>query len=644
MADACCDRRRFLSTTPAAGALSLWLSRAPAPAVETLAVTRAAGRILSAGAVALRSTPHYHSSAMDGVAIAASSSFGASEVSPRRLSPDQFEIVDTGDPIPAGADSVIMVEDVQWLEDGGIELVAAATPWQHVRLAGEDLVATEMAAPAGRRLGGPEIAALLAAGVDEVQVYARPRVTIIPTGDELIAPRAGELPPGAVPETNGAMLAAMVEEWGGAVTIAPTAPDRREEMSRAVLDAAGRSDLVLIIAGSSAGRDDLAPHVIAGLGELLVHGIAIMPGKPAALGLLGGCMVAGMPGYPVSSWVIAREFIRPLLRVLQGLPPGAPAEKLTARCCRRIPSRIGQDELLRVQVAPVGGSFVCVPLPRGASMLSSVVRAGGIVRIDASREGLEMGEEVEVELLLPRDQLERTLLCIGSHDLLLDLLSEEMAALPGASFLSSGHVGSLGGLLALDRGECHLAGCHLLDEETGEYNTTWIRRHVTRVAVVQIHLAVRSQGLIVRPGESNRFANLAELAAKGGMFINRQRGSGTRQLLDQMLRKQAIPPASIRGYDREAYTHLAVAAAVKSGAADAGLGVLAAARALDLDFIPLAGERYDLVIREDQLKTPGLAALLQVLHSHRFRERVSSLGGYNPQDMGEMIYEHRPDR
>jgi putative molybdopterin biosynthesis protein len=298
---------------------------------------------------------------------------------------------------------------------------------------------------------------------------------------------------------------------------------------------------------------------------------------------------------------------------------------------------MGNEEFVRVKAARVGERLVSVPLPRGASLLNSVVRADGVVRIPAHVEGVDAGEAVLLEPLRPLEEIEGSLLAVGSHDLLLDLLSDLLGRqLPGVH-LSSAHVGSLAGLLALKRGECHLAGTHLIDEATGEYNLSWLRRYFAEGEVALVHLARREQGLIVPKGNPLGLRSLADVAERNAEWINRQRGSGTRQLLDFRLKAEGIPAERIRGYDRELYTHLAVAAAVKTGGADAGLGILAAAKALELEFIPVASEQYDLAIRPDALELFAMRELLRLLQSAEFRAQVAELGGYDVSRAGERL-------
>lgn len=653
------ERRRYLHRLSFEQALAVWLGRPEVSSVgpvERVPTSQSRGRVTAEAVFAARSVPHYHCAAMDGVALAASVTFGASEVRPIQLVPEQFHVVDTGDPLPPETDAVVMVEDVRWLDGGGLELIEAASPWQHVRLAGEDLVATEMVVPGGRSIRPPDIAALLSAGVREVGVYRRPCVAILPTGDELVdvlAPVEMQDRPGAILETNSHMLAGLIEEWGGIARRENVVPDRPGAVRAALLQAVATADIVVLNAGSSAGRDDYTPAILAEEGELLVHGVDIMPGKPAALAVVRQRPVLALPGYPVSAWVVAEEFLRPLVLRRLGLAangegrmangesrrssPLSETSTVPALMARKTPSRSGTVEYLRVKAARVGGRLVAVPLARGAGLLNSVVRADGIVRVPAHSEGVEAGETVLVELLQPLERIEGALLAIGSHDLLLDLLGDHLGRrLPGCG-LSSAHVGSLAGLVALQRGECHLAGTHLIDEQTGEYNLSWVRRYCPGETVALIRLAARQQGLVVPRGNPRGLTTLRSLFETGAHYVNRQRGSGTRQLLDYHLRREGLDPRELPGYHRELYTHLAVAAAVKTGSGDAGLAIQAVARALDLDFLPVAEEQYDLAIRTDALELPAMRALLDLLHDPEFRTQVERLGGYDLREAGRRL-------
>ena len=673
----------YLEDIPLAEALERWwlaLAEAgldqPLPG-EPVALDQTLARITAEPVWALTSSPHYHASAMDGYAVRAADTRGASETHPVRLTVgEQAFYVDTGDPLPPGADAVIMLEDVQLRPLAGapsagqiasaIEVLAPVAPWQHVRPMGEDMVATELVLAANHRLRPQDIGAAAGAGHAQLSVRRRPRVAIQPTGTELVAP-GSDLRPGDIVEYNSLVIGAMVEEWGGLPTRLPPLADDYRAIRERVRAVARTHDLVIINAGSSAGSEDFTAHIVAELGQVLVHGIAVRPGHPVILGTvnipeeapapgrLGESAaqpntphaarptsrivpVIGLPGYPVSAAMTCELLVKPTLARWLG-QPDEERPTLQATLTRKVVSPEGDEEFLRVTVGQVGERVVATPLPGGSGVLMSLVRADGLVRIPRGQQGFEPGAPVTVHLLRPADTVRRTLVSIGSHDLTLDLLADELGRrYPGRS-LSSANVGSLGGLLALSRDEAHFAGSHLLDEETGEYNVTYIRRLLGGTPVVLIGCVQRVQGLIVPRRNPKGIRTLADLARPDVVFINRQRGAGTRVLLDYRLRQQGIDPRAIQGYERQEYTHLAVAAAVASGAADCGMGILAAARALGLDFVPLDQERYDLVTPVRYYDSPLMAPLLAILRDPAFAARVEALGGYAAPQMGRVLAE-----
>jgi putative molybdopterin biosynthesis protein len=623
-------KRRFWAALEAAG----W---AYPLSGETIPVAEALGRVTAAPVWAANSSPHYHACAMDGVAVRAPETVGATETTPRRLRlGEQAVWVDTGDPLPAGYDAVIMIEQVQDVGDGEIEILQAVAPWQHVRPLGEDIVASELVLPEGTQLGPIELGAIAASGSASVAVRRRPRVAILPTGTELVQPGA-ELRPGDIVEFNSIMLAAQVQEWGGEATRLPPTPDDFEQIKARVVTALEDHDVVVVNAGSSAGSEDYTASVVQELGEVVVHGVAIRPGHPVVLGVCRGKPVLGIPGYPVSAVLTSDLFLAPLLHRLLGLPT-AERPRLAATMTRKVLSPMAEDEYLRVKLGRVGDRVVATPLQRGAGVITSLVRADGLVRIPRLSEGVHAGATVEAEVLRRPEDVYRTIVAIGSHDLALDLLSSVLAgARPGMS-LASSNVGSLGGLLALERDEAHLAGSHLLDEDTGEYNLPYVQRLLPDRAVVIMNLVYREQGLIVPPGNPKGIARLEDLLRPDVSFVNRQKGAGTRVLLDYKLKQLGADPARLRGYEREEFTHLAVAAAVQSGSADVGLGILAAARALGLDFVPLLRERYDLVIPLEHYESELLAPLLAIVRGESFRREVETLGGYDASEMGQIMH------
>ncbi len=648
------------------GRLRAALTRAglwQALAGEALPLERARGRVTAAPVWARLSAPHYHASAMDGYAVTAQETAAASEANPVRLTVNsQAYYVDTGDPLPAQADAVIPIENVQVIENQllvngnyqspitHIELRAAVTPWAHVRPMGEDMVATELVLPANHLLRPVDLGAIAGCGHPTVWVRRRPRVAVIPTGTELVPTGSKTVKPGDILEYNSLVLAAQVEQWGGVATRYPIIPDDFERIKAAVAEAAQTHDLVLLNAGSSAGSEDFSARVIAELGTVLVHGVAVRPGHPVILGMLDALQtsnsqspitkpptpIIGIPGYPVSAALTGEIFVEPLLTHWLGRAPETPPT-LAATITRKVLSPLGDDEYLRVTVGRVGERIVATPLSRGAGVITSLVRADGIVRIPRHNEGLNAGDSVTVHLYRSPAEINRTIVAIGSHDLTLDLLAQFLAERERR--LSSANVGSQGGLVALRRGEAHLAGSHLLDPDTGEYNLSYIQKYLPDTPVMLVTLVGREQGLMVQPGNPKGVRALADLATPGVKFVNRQRGAGTRVLLDFELDKVGLKPEAITGYTREEYTHLAVAAAVASGVADCGLGITAAARALELEFVPLFKERYDLVIPREHYTSPLLQPLLELLHDAEFKKQVAALPGYDITPMGTVVKE-----
>jgi molybdenum cofactor synthesis domain-containing protein len=622
-------------------ARKLWAEKTSACrcAVESIPVVSSLGRVLAQPIIARSSVPHYHGSAMDGIAVKAHETFGASEVHPLRLVLGKTAFaVDTGDPLPPDADAVVMIEYVEPVGDDEVEIRSAAFPWQHVRKVGEDIVAGELLLAQHHRLRPADVGVLLAGGVQEVPVYARPRVWIQPTGTELLeAGHTAAAAPGQIIEFNGAILSGLVQECGGDAFLQGIVADDYESIKQVLLKAVeGPTEVVLINAGSSAGSEDYTSAIIDELGEVLVHGVTMMPGKPTILGIIKDKPVVGVPGYSVSAIMAFEQFVRPLLYSLQGLPcPSFP--EVEAILGRKMPSKLGLEEFVRVILGRVQGRLIAMPLQRGAGVITSLTRADGILQIPQDLEGHEVDETVRVRLLRPEEQLDQTVIMIGSHDNTIDVLANELKRLDSRLHLSSSNVGSLGGLMAIRRGQTHLAGSHLLDTETGEYNFSYIARYLKGTPLRLVQLAMRQQGLLIRPGNPKNIRGIADLLRPEVSFINRQAGAGTRILLDYCLQQQGLSPEGIRGYGQEEFTHMAVAVNVLSGRADAGMAIYAAARALHLDFIPIAEERYDLVIPESSWNDPKIQLLLEIIVSASFRGTVTALGGYDVSDSGTVV-------
>ena len=605
--------KRYLSLVSLGSALeTLRRSFTFGPSTVRVPVGAAAGRVTASPVFARFSVPGAHLAAMDGIAVLAEDTFGASEQRPVTLR--RAERLNTGNLLPPGLDAVIMIEEVT-IDGDRFTIRKPATSWQHVRPVGEDIGETEMILPSRHRIRPNEIGALAAYGVTDVEVLTV-RVGLIPTGSELVP--AGERPgPGQVVESNTVMAAAWLGGMGAECTRYPVTPDEPALIGSRLDAAVADNDLVVISAGSSAGTRDFTADVIADLGEVLVHGVAMKPGKPVIIGKIGGKPVVGLPGYPLSAVTVLREILGPLLS-WYGLPresyPVVPAILAST-----LSSEIGVEEFVFVSLGRIGDRWVAVPHGRGAGVQMSGVRSNAYLSIPPDSEGIEAGEEVQTRLTVPADDAEQALILTGSHDPALDFLADELAK--AGVTLHSAHQGSMGGLIALKKRACHGAPMHLLAED-GSYNLPYLRRSLPGEELVILTLAGREQGVISRDG-----LGLEDLPK--ARFVNRQKGSGTRILLDHLLAEKGIPPASITGYDRDLTTHLAVALAVKTGEADAGLGVYSAAKAFGLSFVPVAQEEYELVFRGENWVDPRVAALASAVTSAPFRVALERLGGYD---------------
>ncbi|SCM80743.1 Molybdenum cofactor biosynthesis protein MoeA [uncultured Sporomusa sp.] len=606
---------------------------------ETLPVEQALGRVTAGCTYAKQSVPHYNGSAMDGIAVRAQDTFGTTETTPMRLKllkshepfvPGGCYIIDTGDLMPAETNSVIMIEDVH-IENASAEIIAAAAPWQHVRIIGEDIVANEMVLPEHQVIRPADIAALLSAGLETVEVVAKPKVTVIPTGTELVA-RSHDLKPGAILDVNSHMLCAAVTQWGGDAIRHEIVPDNYDQIKQAVIASLATSDMVITNAGTSAGTEDFTSRIFAELGEVLIHGAAIKPGKPVILALCQGKPVIGLPGYPVSAMLTAELFVKDVLYERQRLPIPA-AQQVPAVLARQLSSHVGVEEFVRVSVGTIQGKTVAAPLSRGAGIISSLIKAQGVLVVSERSTGLPAGAAVQINML--NRQQPETVLAVGSHDLALDILGVFLNRRSG-KLLSAANVGSMGGIMAVRNNEAHIAGIHMLDDKTGEYNIPFVNKYLTKGNWQLVRLARREQGLMVLPGNPKNIKTLEELGREDITYVNRQRGSGTRMLLDHLVPRAGLRVEHITGYEKEVSTHMAVAATITAGAADTGLGIRAAATALGLEFIPISHECYDILLNFP----PGdimAETIITILQTPAFRQEVERLGGYDLAEAGTVL-------
>ena len=629
----------YLTNIPLAKArgdyLNLLVSHGYGPKTEVIPVWDACGRVTAHAVYAHICAPHYAASAMDGVGVRAKDTFGATETTPITLDPSQFVVLDTGDPVPEDCDAVIMVEDVVKNEDGTITIHDAAAPWQHIRQIGEDICAGEMILPSHMTVSPSAIGAMIAGGVLEVEVLRKPLVGIIPTGDEIIPP-CTDPKPGDILEFNGSIFSAMVRQWGAEAKVYPIVPDKFDQIKAMVEKASSECDLVILNAGSSAGREDFSTRVIREVGQVLYHGIAMKPGKPAILGCKGSVPILGVPGYPVSGIIVIEQLLKPLVDHWLKVP-GQQNRYAKAVLTRPVVSGLKYEEFVRVRMGYVGERLMASPLNRGSGVVSSFMKADGILEVPQGLEGFEAGAEVNVRLLSPMEKLKNTLVVIGSHDPLLDELGDMLHVENGDLYMSSSHVGSMGGIMALRRGEAHAAGCHLLDTATGEYNFAFIRKYFPKGGVKLVRCVGRQQGLMVARGNPFQIEKFADIAKEGIRYVNRQKGSGTRILTDYLCRRENLNTDAIYGYDREELTHTSVAVQIASGSADAGMGIYSAAKLYDLDFIPICIEEYDLIIPDHAWDTPQVQQMIATMKTEAFKEKLLSLGGYTVENPGEII-------
>ncbi|NWH03450.1 molybdopterin biosynthesis protein [Desulfobacter latus] len=610
--------------------------------VQTLDVVQAQNRVLAAPAVAVISSPNFHAAAMDGVAVDAESTFGANDEAPKSLTIGKTAFwVNTGQVLPDGTNAVIMIEHLNILDENTIGIEAPAFPWQYVRKMGEDIVATQLLFPRDHKINAYAMGALLSGGVFKVSVRKRPGVLIIPTGSELkrwqdVTPET--MKPGDVVESNATVLTALCADHGADATVNPMLEDDLQTIQAAVSDGVDQGyDMVMILGGSSAGSKDYSKPVIENLGRIYVHGVTMMPGKPLMFGGIGDTPVFGIPGYPVSAIVAFEMFAGPLLLAMQHLPP-LKQEVVAVSPVRKVASKLGREEFLRVKIGAVDGRLMSSQLPRGAGSITTLTEADGIIRIPQHVEGIEAGKKVQAHLLRPLDAIENTVVITGSHDNTLDLLSDQIRLEHPGMGISSSHVGSMGGLMTIKKRGCHMAGCHLLDPDDGTYNISYIKKYLPDVPVRLVNLVMRQQGLILPKGNPDKVKRLSDIAEKNVTFINRQPGSGTRILFDFSLKENGLSAADVSGYENEEYTHMSVAVAVLSGRAGAGLGIKAAALALKLDFLPVVTESYDLVIPEIYYHLPKVQALICTIQSAEFKQRVMALGGYGVEQTGEELF------
>jgi len=631
-------RKIYLQDTPRQEALDeLLRAFSTERRTETIFSTEALGRVTAYPVFAKMSNPHYHASAMDGIAVKAEETFSAHEQNPVQLKLGEgFVYVNTGNEIPSPYNAVIMIEHVDEIDEETVEVIEPASPWQHIRPIGEDIIQEEMLFPQGHKIRPVDIGVLLASQRIEVPVVKKPVVSIIPTGDELVFPD-GETPPGKLVEFNGSVMANYIREWGGEPKLSEIVKDRPEEIKQALLHAVEESDIVIINAGSSAGSEDYTVHIIEELGEVFTHGVATRPGKPVILGRIKDKIVIGLPGYPVSAYLDLEWFVQPLICDYLQIPVPK-RETLTVKLGRRIVGTMGAEDFIRMSIGYVNGEYIANPLPRAAGVTMSLVKADGMLLIPSHSLGFEQGEQVEIELLKPRAEIKQAIVFNGSHDLTIDMLSSHLKELDFHSKIISSHVGSMAGLMAIKKGEAHIAGTHLLDPDTNTYNIPYIKRFLAGQEVVLYPFLKRKQGWLVPKGNPLGIETVKDIAEKEAHFVNRQKGAGTRILFDMLLKQEGLSSETIIGYQREMFSHLSVAAEVKVDENAVGLGIYSAAKTMGLDFVPVSDESYELLMTKEFFESEQGKRLIEVIQSDRFKHDVLEIGGYVVMDHPEPVF------
>ncbi|QJB58304.1 molybdopterin biosynthesis protein [Pseudodesulfovibrio sp. zrk46] len=642
------DRNIYLKTIPPEEAVQLAknaLDKDSLLSTETIPTHEAAGRVTAGPIYARYSSPTFHAAAMDGIAVKAESTFMAREDEPTALSHEtEFLFVNTGNPLPEGMNAVIMIENVVQKDEVTVLTDAPAFPWQHVRRIGEDIVATELLIPQNRELTPCDIGALLSAGIYEVEVKERVKAVFLPTGDEVLnfldkpAPVAGQ-----VIESNSQVFKAYADSWGIEADWKAPTPDNEDALREAVMDGLKAGNHVVIVgAGSSAGSKDYSKKVFQSIGTVLVHGIAVMPGKPTLVAVTDersgfpGRLLIGAPGYPVSAVVCHEKILAPVVNWLQGTAVSEPV-MADVTLARKTPSKPGMREALRLAAGRIGDRIVAAPLARGAGMITTMTKAQAVAYIPEDVEGVEEGEILSAELLVPKADLDRVMVHVGSHDNTIDLMANELMGLAEPMRLVSSHAGSMGGLTALKSGSALFAGAHLFDPASGDFNFPFIEKYLKGIDVTVVNLAIRHQGLIVAKGNPMSIQGVNDLVRDDVTFINRQRGAGTRILLDHHVKEAGLMARGIQGYENEEFTHMAVAVNVLTGAASCGLGIFAAAKALDLDFVPLAHERYDLLIPTQYMEDERIRTLMELIQTDEVKAKIGELGGYETNLTGQIM-------
>ncbi len=592
------------------------------------------GYILSEPVFANVSSPNFTASAMDGVAVNYEKTLDATEVNHITLikNIDYIE-VDTGDYIPPNYNAVIMVENIIKVNHKEIKITSPAGFYENIRSVGEDIVKAQMILPRFHKIRPVDVGAIIGGGVEYVKVVKPFKIGIMPTGTEIVDVSKKIFEKGDIIDSNSHMLKALVEEMGFQATINEVIKDDYDLLKENITNLTQENDIVFINAGSSSGRKDFTKDILEELGEVVVHGIAIKPGKPVIMAIVNKKIVIGIPGYPVSCYIIFEKVIKPILNKLIKQT----GEETNIQCflTKNVYSSLKHLEFVRVKVGIVNDKWVATPLARGAGISMSLVECDGILEVPKELEGYSQGEKVTIKLNKSNEVLKNKIVSIGSHDILLDIIKDLMIKENSLINLSSSNIGSMGGILALKNKECLMAPIHIFDRVTKNYNIAIVKKIFKNEEMVLIKGVKRLQGLIVQKGNPKNINSIKDII--NYKYCNRQKSSGTYLLFESLLKDNDIRKESISGFDFYVPTHFDVAVNVKENIVDCGLGIYSVAKVLELDFIKVAEEEYDFLIYKKDLNKEHIQQFISILKLDDLRAQLEDVGGYDCIDIGKVI-------
>ena len=626
------ERNIYLENVSVEKAKEKWLSNCDlTPKTKTIDVRKSKGEIVSKDIYAKTSSPYEHRSAMDGIAVLAKDTLQATKINPIKIK--NFKFVDTGDVIPKEYNAVIKIEDINMDEEKKAEILNSVSPWENIRTIGESMVKGDLLITSARKITSFDLGVLIEGGIKEIDVINKPSIGVIPTGSELID-IDDKYEMGKIYEFNSHVVKNLIKDYGAKAYKNKIIKDDYNLLKEKIIKEVKNRDIVVIIAGTSAGSEDYTFKLIEELGEVYVHGISIKPGGPTILGKINNTPIIGLPGYPVACAIVFKIFGKEIINRLTN-QRNKFKKVIDANISKKIVSNLGHEEYIRVKLAKLKDKLIAKPLKRKSGIISSLSEADGLIKISEFSEGIPKNKSVEVELLKDNVNYSNTLLISGSNDMTLDILKKYLSKKNIELVTTSS--GSLGGIMDLRRDEAHIATSHLLNPKTDDYNVSYIKKYLDEKNVNLINLVYRKQGFIINENLKNEIDSINDLTKRKYKYINRQKGSGTRILFDYLLEKNNIKKDKILGYERVEYSHMTLAALINSKSADIGLGVLAAANAFDLEFIPIKEERYDLIIPDDLMNNKRVKILLSVVKSDEFQNEVKKLKGYNIKSSGCVI-------